>query len=47
MRVRWIPGEYNLAYLLTNTTMTGNIRQGMAESILYNKSVVIRDKFES
>ena len=44
MRVGWIPGEYNLAYLLTNSTMTGNMRHGMVESIFYSKAVVIREK---
>ena len=46
MRVGCIPGEYNIADLLTNTTMTGNMRHWMVESILYNKSVAIRDKDE-
>ena len=31
LRVGWIPGEYNLAYLFTKTTMTGNMRHGMVE----------------
>ena len=42
LRVGWVPGEYNLAYLLTKTTMAGNTRHGMLESILYNKSAIIR-----
>ena len=29
LRVGWIPGEYNLADLLTKTTMTGNMIHGM------------------
>ena len=44
MRVGWIPGEYNLADLLTNTTMTGNMRHGMVEQMFYNKAEVIREK---
>ena len=47
LRVGWIPGQYNIAYLFTNTTMTGNMRHGMIESIFYNKAVVIREKDES
>ena len=46
MRVGCIPGEYNIADLLTNTTMTGNMRYRMVESIFYNKSVVIREQDE-
>ena len=41
-RVGWIPGEYNTAYLLTNTTMKVNMKQGMVESLFYNKAAVIR-----
>ena len=44
MRVGWIPGEYNIVDLLTNTTITRSIRHGMVESIFYNKAVVIREK---
>ena len=44
LKVGWIPRKYNLAYLFTKTTITGNMRHGMVESILYNKSVVIREK---
>ena len=47
MRVGWIPGEYNLADLLTKTTMTGNMIDEMVESIFYNKMAVIREKGES
>ena len=46
-RVRWIPGEYNLADLLTNTKMKENTRHGMVESIFYNKAVTVREKEES
>ena len=41
MRVEWIPGEYNLADLLTKATMTGNMRHGVVELIFYNKLLVI------
>ena len=34
-RVGWIPGDYNLVYLMTNTTMTGNMRQGLVAVDLY------------
>ena len=40
----WIPGEYNLTDLLTKTTMTGNMRNGLVELIFYNKAAVIRKK---
>ena len=42
--VGWILGEYNLAYLFTKTTMTLNIRNGVVETIFYNKAAVIREK---
>ena len=41
-RVVWIPGEYNLADLFTNNTMTGNMKHKMVESVFCNKAVVIR-----
>ena len=44
LRVGCILGEYNIADLLTKTTMAGNMRLGMVELLFYNKSVVIRDK---
>ena len=46
LRVGWITSEYNVADLLTKTTMTRNIRHRMVESIFYNKAVVIREKEE-
>ena len=42
LRVRWIPGEYNLEDLLTSIKMTANMSHGMVELILYNKSMLIR-----
>ena len=47
LRVGRIPGEYNLADLLKDNTMTGKIIHGMVESIFYNKTVVIWEKDES
>ena len=47
LRVGWISGDYNLADLLTKTTIKVNTRHGMVESIFYNKEVVIREKGES
>ena len=47
MKAGWIPDEYDHAYLLKNTTMTGKMRHGMVELIFYNKVVVIREKDES
>ena len=43
MRVGWIPGDYNLAYLLTKTTITGNMRHKMVESIFYNTAALIME----
>ena len=47
LRVGWIPGDYNLAYLLTKTTIKVNTRHGMVESIFYNEAVLIREKEKS
>ena len=38
IRVRWIPGEFNLKDLFTKTIMTGNKRHNLVESILLNSS---------
>ena len=38
IRVGWIPDELNLADLVTKTTMTGNVRNGMVDNIFKNKS---------
>ena len=46
LRVGWIPGKYNLADLLKNTTMKGNMRNGMVELILYNKSALKRERIK-
>ena len=47
LRVGWIPGEYNLEYLLMKTKITGNMRHGMIELIFYNKTVLVREKDKS
>ena len=36
--VSWIPGQENLADLFTKTTMSGNVRNDMVESIFCNKA---------
>ena len=46
LRVGWIPGEYNIATLLTKTIIKGNVIHRVVESIFYNKAVLIRDKDE-
>ena len=38
LREGWIPCGYNLAYLLTKTKMTRNMRHGMVEPLSYNKA---------
>jgi len=43
VRSGWIPGDRNLADLLTKTTMAGNVRHSMVESIFQNKAVKWRD----
>ena len=36
LRVGWFPGEFNLTYLFTNTTMPGNTRHNLIDSIFSN-----------
>ena len=36
IHVGWVPGERNLAYLLTKTTMAGNARHSIVEIIFQN-----------
>ena len=43
-RLIWIPVEYNLADLLTKTTMTIKMIHGLVELIFFNKAAVIREK---
>ena len=38
LRVGWIPGEFNLSYLFTKTTMPGNTRHNLVDSIFSNKA---------
>lgn len=38
VRVGWIPGTENLADLLTKTTLTGNVRNDIVESIFMNQA---------
>ena len=40
--VGWIPGKFNLEYLLTKTTITRNMRHRIIESIFNNKAALIR-----
>ena len=39
----WVPGERNLAQLLTKTTMFGNARHSIVEHIFHNKAVKWKD----
>ena len=43
LRVGRIPGEFNLADLFTKTTMTGNTRHNLVDSIFYNTASPISD----
>ena len=43
IHVGWIPGERNLADLLTKTTMPGNARHSIVEIIFHNKAVKCKD----
>ena len=36
--VGWIPGEFNLSYFLTKTTMPGNTRHNLVDLIFSNKA---------
>ncbi len=38
-RVGWIPGERNLADLLTKTTLAKNVRHSIVDVIFHNKAV--------
>ena len=41
IRTGWIPGELNLADLLTKTTMAGNVKDGFVRRIFVNDAMVI------
>ena len=43
LRVGCIPGEFNLADLFTKTTMPGNTRHNLVDSIFYNTASPISD----
>ena len=43
IHVIWVPGERNLADLLTRTTMAGNARHSIVEMIFHNKAVKWKD----
>ena len=43
LRVRWIPGEFNLSDFFTKTTMTGNRRHNLSDSIFSNTACQIGD----
>ena len=43
LRAMWIPGEFNLAYLFTNTTMPGDTRHDLVYSVLSNTASHIVD----
>ena len=43
IRVGWIPGTENLADLLTKTTLAGNVKNDIVQSIFCNQACVIGD----
>ena len=43
LRVVWIPGEFNLADFFTKTTMPGNTRHNLVDSIFSNTASPIGD----
>jgi hypothetical protein len=43
IRVAWIPGTENLADLFTKTTLNGNVKNDIVETIFCNEAVVIQD----
>ena len=43
LRVGWIPGEFNLSDLFTNTKMPGNARHNLVDSIFSNTTSPIGD----
>ena len=43
IRVGWVPGERNPAYMLTKNTMARNVRYSIVEIIFHNKSVKWKD----
>ena len=43
LRVGWIPGDMNVADLLTKTTMTANLKHALVNQIFHNDVTVIDD----
>ena len=41
--VGWVPGQRNIADLLTRTTMAGNARHSIVEIIFHNKAIKWKD----
>ena len=46
IRVGWIEGQYNLADLLTKTTMAGNIRDGLVRNVVMNDATALDSKHD-
>ena len=46
IKTGWIPGDLNLADLLTKTTMAGNVKDGFVRKLFHNDVVVIEMKKE-
>ena len=47
LRVGWIPGEFNLADLFTKSTIPGNTRHNLVDSIFSNTASPIGDIAET
>ena len=43
LHIVWIPGEFNLVDLFTNTTIPGNTRHNLVDSIFSNTASPIGD----
>ena len=46
VRTGWIPGDLNLADLLTKTTLPGNKKDAFVRKIFYNDVMVIKEVTE-
>ena len=44
LRVGWIPGEHNLADLFTKTSMAGNVKHYLVQSIFDNNASVVEKR---
>ena len=40
----WIPGDMNVANLLTKTAMTPNLKHALVEQIFHNEATAVTDK---